>query len=355
MPWITPLSNGTFIACQHVGRALGSPDNHIEVLRSTDGGKTWTNEGSLHGGPPQDGWAYRGPKISEVPDGRLVMTASRFETTGENLFDPQTEALKRPQMLLFWSDDRGRTWSAPRGVPVPLPPDRYTANGAGSLLQLAPDRWMYPLETWKPAGLEGPPDQKAAALFSADQGRTWGAFTIVADDPTGELLWWDQMCSVLPDGRIYTLIWTHRYGTAEDANNHWVISDDMGRTWSEPRPTNLHGQVCTPIPLLDGRVAAVYNFRHEPQGVRVAVTDDLSTYATDREAVIFDAGAEAALGNADHDNFLATHMLIGFGKPAGMLLGNGDILTWFWCTSCGVTHTRWVRLRVENDRKRRNP
>jgi hypothetical protein len=40
MPIITELSDGTSIACQHVGSELGSPDNHIEVLRSTDGGKT---------------------------------------------------------------------------------------------------------------------------------------------------------------------------------------------------------------------------------------------------------------------------------------------------------------------------
>ena len=137
---------------------------------------------------------------------------------------------------------------------------------------------MYPLETWKPEGYEGPPDQKAAAVFSADQGQTWGEFTVIADDLTGALLWWDQMCALLPDGRIYTLIWTHQYGTSEDLTNHWVISEDGGRTWSEPRPTNLRGQVCTPIPLPDGRVAAVYNFRHEPQGIHVALTEDLGAF-----------------------------------------------------------------------------
>ena len=55
---------------------------------------------------------------------------------------------------------------------------------------------MYPLETWKPEGYEGPPDQKAAAVFSADQGQTWGEFTVIADDLTGALLWWDQMCAL---------------------------------------------------------------------------------------------------------------------------------------------------------------
>jgi hypothetical protein len=348
MPTITPLPDGTFIACQHVGTGLGSADNHIQVLRSTDGGQTWVNEGSIHGqGHPDDGWAYRGPHISVVPDGRLVMTASRFETGAEQLFDVETESLQRPEMLLFWSEDQGRTWSSPQIVPVNLPPEKYTWNGAGTLMQLAPDRWMYPLETWKPEGYEGPPDQKAAAVFSRDQGRTWGEFTVVADDPTGAILWWDQMGTLLPDGRIYTMFWVHKHGTSEDLNNHWAVSEDQGRTWSDPRPTNLRGQVCTPIALPDGRVAAIYNYRHEPQGIHVAVTEDFSHFDVEKEVVVFDAGKEATLGKPQSDHFFEEHLLIAFGKPAGVRLPDGDLLTYFWCTSQGVTHTRWVRLRVE--------
>ena len=109
MPVITPLADGSLIACQHVGQGLGTPDNHIEILRSTDGGITWVNEGSIHpDGIPTDGWSYRGPKISEVPDGRLVMNATRFETEGNTLFDTESEALQRPEMLLFWSEGSGQ-------------------------------------------------------------------------------------------------------------------------------------------------------------------------------------------------------------------------------------------------------
>ena len=348
MPVITPLPDGTFVAAQHVGASLGSADNHIEVLRSADG-RAWVNQGSIHGnGSPADGFAYRGPRISIVPDGRLVMTATRFQSEGgDNLFDPDSEALQRPEMRLFWSQDQGRTWSEPQIVTVDLPPDKYTCNGAGILTQFAPDRWMYPLETWKPAGYSGPPDQKAAAIFSTDRGQTWGEFTPVADDPTGRILWWDQMNALLPDGRVYTLIWTHRYGTSEDLPNHWTVSADQGRTWAAPQPTNLRGQVCTPIALRDGRVAAIYNYRHDLHGIRVALSEDLATFDTENEIAVFDAGAEATLGNPDHDNFLAEHMLIGFGKPGGVLLPDGDLMTYFWCTSQGVTHTRWVRLRVD--------
>ena len=346
MPTITPLLEGTFIAVQHVGEGLGSPDNYIEILHSEDG-YTWENGGPIHSsGHKITEWSYRGPKISLVPDGRLVMTASRFEKI-DNLFDPDTEELANCEIVLIWSSDGGISWSDPQVVTVPLSPSRYTWNGAGSLAQLSPDRWMYPFETWKPIGHAGIPDQKAAALFSDDQGKTWEEYQVVADDSSGKVLWWDQMNSLLPDGRIYTMFWTHLYGTKDDLNNHYAVSEDQGRTWSEPKPTNLRGQVCTPIPLADGRVAAIYNYRHDPQGIHVALTEDLETFDVENEVVVFDAGKQATLGNPATENFLATHMKIAFGKPGGTLLSDGTLMTYFWCTSGGVTHTRWVRLSAD--------
>ena len=249
MPSTTQLGDGSLIACQHVGSSLGAPDSHIEVLRTPDGGKTWSNQGSIHGGVPDDGWSYRGPDIQEVSDGRLLMTATRFQNSGESLFNPDTEGLQRPEIILYWSDNRGVTWSTPQIVPVDLPPEKYTWNKAGSLIQFSPTRWMVPLETWKPEGYEGPPDQKAAAVFSYDQGTTWGDFTVIADDSAGSLLYWDQLNTRLANGRVYTMLWTHRYGTKQDLPVHWVASEDEGRTWSPPRETNLRGQVCCPIGL----------------------------------------------------------------------------------------------------------
>jgi hypothetical protein len=348
MPVITELSDGAFIACQHVGQQLGSADNYIEVLcteslRKGDSA-TWELLASI--GEAEEGWSYRGPDINGLPNGQLLMTASRFQAVDDELFNPDSEGLQRPELILLRSDDRGATWSPPQIVPVDLPPEKYTWNKAGRLVQFSPSRWMFPFETWKPEGYTGLPDQKAAAVFSSDQGRTWGELTVIADDTSGKLLWWDQLNARLPDGRLYVMLWTHVYGTKEDLVNHWAVSSDEGRTWSDPKPTNLRGQVCCPIALPDGRVAAIYNHRHEPQGVRIAVTEDLSAFDLENEVVVFDAGAEATLGQTNHENFLAEHMLIAFGKPVGSLLSDGDLLVSFWCTVGGVTHTRWVRLRM---------
>ena len=153
------------------------------------------------------------------------------------------------------------------------------------------------------------------------------------------------MCTQLADGRIYTMLWVHRYGTSEDASNHYVLSVNEGRTWSLPVATNLKGQVCCPIALADGRMAAIYNHRREPQGIRVALSEDLKHFVD--VLTVFDAGSEATLGQSQSDNFLAEHLLIAFGKPGGIQLPDGDILVWYWCTVNGVTHTRWARLQLQ--------
>jgi uncharacterized protein YabE (DUF348 family) len=50
-------------------------------------------------------------------------------------------------------------------------------------------------------------------------------------------------------------------------------------------------------------------------------------------------------GKPKTDSFLDEHLKIGFGKPSGILLKDGTLMTYFWCTSDGITHTRWARLR----------
>jgi len=344
-PSIRQLSDGTFVAAQDVGSTIGSCDHSIEILYSRDG-REWESGGLLPDGTADGKWFYRVPDLEELPDGRLVMRATRFEVGTTKLFDSDEESVARGEALLYWSEDRGRTWSAPRIVPVDLPRDRYTWNGAGArLLRISSDRWMYPMETFRPKGSKAPVDQKALAVFSSDKGKTWNELVVVADDPTGRLFWWDQMNTFLPDGRIYTMFWTHVSGTNEDLPVHWVISEDEGRTWSEPKPTNIRGQVCSPVALPDGRLAAIYNYRHEPQGIRIALSRDLSHFDLENELVVFDAHAETSRNLPGDQNFLAQHLQISFGKPSAILLHDGTLLAYFWCTSEGVTHTRWARVR----------
>jgi GAF domain-containing protein len=215
---------------------------------------------------------------------------------------------------------------------------------------LSDDRWMYPFETWLPTGATGPLDQKAAAIFSSDQGKTWGEMAVVADDPTGRYIHWDHSGTVLPPdargrgrGRIYETMWVRDTEVNADLSIHFTLSQDDGRTWSLPRPTGLIGQASAPIALPDGRVAVLYTHRTEPEGVRLAIGYE----NFDEEIVIFDAGDEALLGDPDRSDALATNMAQGFGKMGGVLLKTGELMVTYWGTVNGVSHCRWATVQVD--------
>ena len=77
------------------------------------------------------------------------------------------------------------------------------------------------------------------------------------------------------------MFWTHLYGTSDDDVNHVALSTSGGKEWTKPAPTNLQGQVCAPIPLADGSLAAIYNFRNGPpeeHGVHVALCANDPSY-----------------------------------------------------------------------------
>jgi hypothetical protein len=105
--------------------------------------------------------------------------------------------------------------------------------------------------------------------------------------------------------------------------------------------------MCVPIALPDGRVAAVYSYRREPQGVHVAVSEDLEHFDVDNKVVAFEAGREAVLGNPEPTS-LAVNMAQGFGRPGGKLLADGSLLVYLWGTVDGVSHGRWVRISLDD-------
>ena len=343
MPAVTPLPGGELIGCRFVASSLVAPDGRIEVLRSSNGGKSWDNQGPIY---PVDEWCYRIPHIYDAGDGRLLLTGTRFETeSSPTTFDIENGTVQRGEMFVSWSHDVGRTWDMPVPVTTSLPPDRYACNGSGALLMLPDGRWMYPFETWLPAGAVGPVRQMAAALFSTDRAASWGDMVVIADDPSGRLLHWDHCGTVLPDGRVYETMWMHDRTTGRDLPIHWTASADGCRTWSSPESTGLHGQASAPVALPNGRVAVIYTHRAEPEGVRLAIGTGKSPF--EDEVVVFDAGDEALLGEPDRSDPLATNMAQGFGKMGGVLLPSGELMVTYWGTVDGVSHCRWARVRVD--------
>lgn len=347
-PVILPLFQGEMICVYRRGSAFSSVDGRIAQLRSLDGGITWAEEGLVWDGS-KDGtnYCYRGAAPAMLTDGTVLMTCSRFDRSDPDkpVFSPETEGYLPCQVVVFRSRDGGHSWTPPQVVPLP---EGMVANGSGPVIEVGGGRLLLPIETWKAYDDPNPPKQRAMALFSGDGGETWGEPTVVGDGVADGVYYWDQRIISLGGDRLFVIFWTHSLATDKDLSVHWATSEDGGRTWTKPQPTNIQGQVTCPVDLEGGRMAAVYNLRYADRpGVMATLSEDGGrTWDLDNQVAIWDAYGEARVGVAAGGRELQQHVTIAFGKPDAQLLADGDILATFWCTQACVTHIRWCRLRV---------
>ena len=104
--------DGSLMAIWTQSTSEGQPDQHIVFAQSRDEGQTWTRRGSLPGRrrPGQGHMASWGfPLVSRT--GRIYVLYS--QNVGKFDTFPHTTG----RLDGIYSDDNGRTWSAPQTVP----------------------------------------------------------------------------------------------------------------------------------------------------------------------------------------------------------------------------------------------
>jgi hypothetical protein len=180
------------------------------VRRSADLGASWTDPLILHA----DGGHC--PRITRLAGGELVVVDDN------------------PPMLV-WSADHGRTWTrhAARGLDHGIP-DRLLApdpDEPDTLLTAAhAQRGSHP----QPA--IGQPWPEQMLYRSENRGRTWQAVSPISH--AFHLSLCEASLVRLEDGRLLALM---RENSHVHEPMYACLSDDQGRTWSEPRPTPLIG------------------------------------------------------------------------------------------------------------------
>jgi len=240
------LENGDILMAAPWGR----PPTNFEQLaatfpvpmlyRSTDGGRTWQEQGRM-----KIEWSLKGMVSDQgisflrLKDGRLAFVLPRHV---EGLHGGGVPAIS------FSSDD-GATWSAAKML-IEEDAAYYVMNDR--LIQLKSGRLLVPVSR-KAGKHEGDKDE-SLAMLSDDGGASWrlsrGRARLSA--PRGM----QEPCAVeLADGRVRLLA---RTGAG---SIHTSISADGGETWSEPEPTTLESP-CSSLTLRrapDGRLVCLYN------------------------------------------------------------------------------------------------
>jgi hypothetical protein len=245
-PGTVVLANGDILMAAPWGR----PPTNFEQLattfpvpplyRSTDGGRTWREQGRLKMEWTLTGMVSdQGISFLRLKDGRLAIVMPRHVL---GLHGGGVPAIS------FSSDD-GATWSAAKML-IEQDDAYYVMNDR--LIQLESGRLLLPVSR-KAGKHEGDRDE-SLAMLSDDGGASWRLSRGRArlDKPRGM----QEPCAVeLADGRVRLLA---RTGAG---SIHTSLSADGGETWSEPEPTTLESP-CSSLTLRrapDGRLVCLYN------------------------------------------------------------------------------------------------
>jgi len=322
-PTLAQRANGGLVLVYSGGREFHvCPFGRMEMLTSSDEGKTWTLPRVLADSALDD----RDSGIVETSKGTLLATMfnsfayqvhmNKPERLLTPTFGDETPAMLKRWHIMdaattqeqkqaetgFWmlrSTDGGLNWSPRYRVPG------YSPHGPVSLLD---GRLFYATSNGK----------KAMALVSADDGLTW---QVLSDMPVraGELHAVQAM-----DGTLIVQVRDKIVSPeAREQNTSQIRSTDGGKTWSEKEKV-ADGFPSHLLRLRDGALLMTYSWRKAPYGIRGKLSSDHGKSWSPEFIVTDDA--------ADWD----------LGYPSSVELADGTLLT-VWYETPKASHKAVLR------------
>jgi hypothetical protein len=351
-PSLTALSNGDLLAAVRAGSTKESPDEQIELYRSTDCGRTWGRPERPFGRPIVDGvqGSLRVCYITEVDPNRLLaacLWVDQQSHPGKSLFNSETEGCLPMAVLLFESSDLGHTWSAPRALLVPE--DIGPPSLTGPILKLADGSLAASIETNKHYEDTSRWYQRVVLFHSTDRGVTWGRPITAAQDPAARIFYWDQRAVVSPDGRLATFLWTYDHDANQYLNIHRRLSADGGRTWGTLEDLGFSDQPAHPAILPDGRVLLAWVDRFGSASIRARYASDVaSPFEPDTEVEVYahPVGESTGTDSDDAGEMLADMSIWTFGLPYAEALPDGDVLVLYYAGTNAEMDIRFARLAM---------
>jgi sialidase-1 len=322
-PTVCARANGELVAV-----FSGDRDGHVcpfgkvQMVRSADGGATWSPAVNIANTPLDD----RDAGIIEMPNGDLV--AAWFTSLAYQGSIRDRAKLKPGSPRFYWwlhheklmpeakqewlgyftirSSDGGKSWEAPVRTPGTAP--------HGPVL-LKDGRLLYVGITYSGSQTIYSDAQHAVTVAeSRDGARSWRQISVIplpADVKPGDFH--EPHAVETADGRIVAQIRYHGKGQGAAVRLWQSESADGGATWAVARETDLAGLPPHLIRLRDGRLVSVYGRRFGAFGEYACISDD--------HGRTWDVANEIKL---------AGHFNGDLGYPASAELPDGSILTVYY-------------------------
>lgn len=342
-PSLTTCSDGSYLCTTLVGSEKSGPDGRTRAFKSTDSGASWGPMPSPTKWDEQTNarWGYLMCHIVETSPGHLLAAYVRSDrfNPDEPIFHPKTDGMQHTQVRLSESEDGGRTWSRTRDLDFTLP-DLIVP---GRFIRL-PNGWLgMPCEVWHEwdkGFVQGP---SARLILSRDNGKTWPEAGVIAREEAGRLLYGDPRLTLMPDGRLVALMWTHDLTSGQDLPVHRAESSDMGLTWCAAQQVGITGQIASPASLGEGLMLAAYQKRFGADAGLWAVLsyDGGLSWDAETDTVLWAAGEHTKCKNP-----FSGYQEYTFGYSTVLPLPGREVLVPFWASNGRTTCVRLLRVRI---------
>jgi hypothetical protein len=281
-PTLTRRRNGDLLLAYSGGReAHVCPFGRVELMVSHDDGGTWGWPRVLLDSAIDD----RDAGVVETAKGSLLVTtfsSLAYESilSGAEGKAPGAPGAWAPERLRAWkaaherldatqrqaelgqwilrSTDGGVTWSARYGSIV---------NSPHGPIQLTDGRLLYAgKELWTG-------DRRVGVCESSNDGESWRWLAEIPVRPGDAAREYHELHAVeTRSGRLVVQIRNHNSANARELLQ--AESDDGGRSWSVPHPIGVWGLPPHLLRLRDGRILVTYGHRRPPYGNQARVSDD---------------------------------------------------------------------------------
>ncbi len=250
------------------------PFGRVEIMRSADDGRTWSCPQIIMDTPVDD----RDAGIIETPGGSLLVSTftslayqkilakaegwdeerlERWRSAGRGTTAQQRESLLDAWMLR--STDGGLTWSTPYRIPLTAPHGPVVLRGGRLIFAGKPYR-----QSASP---------RIGVVESTDDGLSWRPLGWIPARPGDDAGMYHELHAVeAADGRIIAHIRNHN--PVNERETLQSESSDGGKSWSVPRPIGVWGLPSHLLRLNDGRLLMTYSYRRPPRGNHARLSED---------------------------------------------------------------------------------